>query len=380
MTKGIFIFSVFSFLYIISSAQSFFDNYQKYFKAGDYINAKKEIESAIAIPANANNSKAWLYRSEVNAILFSNKPNENQGSLEIAYMSIMKASSLDSKNELTKDIANQIKLLSTLYYNKGSNDFNNQKYTYALLSLERAAEIGNLLTPSVTNPDIYYYIATAAQLSNNTTKAKKYFSMIVDQKTTKPDAYTYLADIYKNEKNNSAAIEVYKKGINTLSNNSQQLYVNIVKLYLNIGFTNDAIVYLNKGIAQYPNHEDLNYIKAGLNSQLNENSQAMEGYKKTIELNPNHLEANYNLGIMYYNSSINHLKTADSYLNTNTQKYESEKDIFINEIKKAMPLLEKAHKLDGSNKNTVLCLLDVYKRMQRKDQYNALKLELDKMK
>jgi Tfp pilus assembly protein PilF len=380
MTKGVIILFVFIFIYIISSAQTFFDNYQKYFKAGDYVNAKKEIELAIALPANANNTKAWLCRSEVNALLYSNNPKENQGSLEIAYMSVMKASSLDSKKELIKDIATQIKLLSTLYYNKGSNDYNNLKYTYALLSLERSAELGNLLSPSITNPEIYYFIGMAAQLSNNTLKAKKYFSQLIDQNCTKIEVYTYLADIYKNEKNNSSAIEVYKKGINVFPNSSYQLYVNIVKLYLSLGNTNEAIDYLNKGIAQYPNQEDLNFMKAGLNSQLKEDGQAMEGYKKTLELNPNHLEANYNLGIMYYNSSINHLKTADSYINSNSQKYNSEKDIYLNEIKKAIPFLEKAHKLDGSNKNTVLCLLDIYKRLQRKEQYNNLKTELDKMK
>lgn len=380
MAKGIIVFFAFSFIYIITSAQSIFDNYQKYFKTGDYINAKKEIETAIALPANANNAKAWLCRSEVNALLYSNKPAENQGYLEIAYMSVMKASSLDTKKEYSKDIAKQIKLLSTLYYNKGSIDFNNQKYSYALLSLERAADLGNLLTPSVTDPEIYFYIGMAAQNSNNTNKVKKYFGQLADKNYPKMEVYSYLAEAYKNEQNNSAALEMYKKGISVVTGNSYQLYVNIVKLYLSMGNTNEAINYLDKGIALYPNQVDLNYIKASLNTQLKEDSKAMEGYKKTLELNPNHVEANYNLGIMYYNSSINHLKTADSFINTNPEKYESEKDIFITEIKKAMPLLEKAHKLDGSNKNTILCLLDIYKRMQRKEQYNSLKLELDNMK
>ena len=370
----------FVFIYLYSSSQTVFENYHKYLKAGDYVNAKKEIEAAILLPENAKNAKAWLYRSEANALLYSNKPLENQGSLEIAYMSVMKASSLDIKKELSKDISTQIKLLSNLYYNKGSIDFNNQKYTYAILSFERAAEIGNLLNPSITTSETYYYAGLAAALSNNTTKVKKYFTVLSNQNYPKIEVYNYLADAYKAEHNNAAAIESYKKGLSIFPNNSYLLLLNLVKLYLNSGSTNEAIELLNKGISLYPNQSELSFIKASLNSQLNENDKAMEGYKKTLEIQPDHLDANYNMGILYYNSSINHLKTADSFKNSNQEKYNSEKDIFINEIKKAVPYLEKAHKLDGSNKNTILCLLDIYKRLQRKEQYNALKLELDNMK
>ncbi len=367
-------------LYSPGFSQISFDNYLKYFKSGDYINAKKEIESAVTQPDMVSNARAWYYRCEVNSALYSKKPEENPGSLEIAYMSLMKSSSLDTKKELSKEIAAQIKLLSTLYYSKGASDFNNQKYNYALLSFERAADIGNLVTPSVTVPEIYFYIGMAAALSNNNTKVKKYFSQLADQNYPKIEVYNYLAEVYKAENNNSAAIETYKRGINTITDNSVILYVKIVKLFLNIGFTNDAVEYLNKGTAKYPDNEDLNYIKASLNTQLNEDDKAIEGYKKTVDLNPNHLEANYNLGIMYYNSSINHLKTADSFLNSNKQKYDSEKELFLTEIKKAAPYLEKAHQLDRSNRNTMMCLLDIYKRLQRKEQYDALKTELDNMK
>ena len=371
---------VFSFIYFSSIAQPALENYHKYFRVGDYVNAKKEIETVVTLPEMASNAKAWFYRSEVNTALYSKSPADNQGSLEIAYMSLMKSSSLDTKRELSAEIASQIKLLSTLYFNKGATDFNNQKYTYAILSLERAADIGNLLTPSVTVPEIYFYIGMAAALSNNTTKVKKYFSQLANQNYPKAEVYSYLAEVYKNENNNSEAISTYKKGISAVTDNTSQLYVKIVKLFLNIGFTNEAVEYLNKGTAKYPNDEDLNYIKASLNTQLKEDNKAMDGYKKTLEVNPNHLEANYNLGIMYYNSSINHLKKADSFLNTDKQKYDSEKELFLTEIKLAAPYLEKAHQLEKNNRNTINCLLDIYKRLQRKEQYNALKTELDNMK
>ena len=362
------------------SSQSTFEIYQKYFKLGDYDNAKKEIETAITLPAYSNSSKAWYYRSEVNSVLYSKNPDDNSSNLEVAYMSLMKSSSLDSKKELSKEIAAQIKLLSTLYYSKGAADYNNKKYNYAIISLERAADIGNLLNPSVTEPDIYFYIGMAAALSNNKTKLKKYFSQLAEQNYPKAEVYNYLGEFHKAENNNSEAIATYKKGIQIATENSSFLYVKIVKLYLNIGFTKEAVEYLNKGLQKYPSNEDLNYIKASLNTQLKEDNMAMDGYKKTVELNPNHLEANYNLGIMYYNSSINHLKAADSFLYTNKEKYDSEKELFLTEIKLSAPFLEKAHQLDRSNRNTTMCLLDVYKRLQRKELYEALKTELDNMK
>ena len=73
-------------------------------------------------------------------------------------------------------------------------------------------------------------------------------------------------------------------------------------------------------------------------------------------------------------------KIADSFLNSNPEKYNSEKEIFLTEIKKAAPLLEKALEQDGSNKNTMICLLDIYKRLQRKELYDKLKIKFSTTK
>lgn len=367
-------------LSVFAFSQTAIDNYQKFLKAGDYINAKKEIDVAAADPLNSKVAKVWLYRGEINSLLYSSKPVENPGSIEIAYMSIMKASSLDIKKELSKEIAAQIKLLSQLYFNKGATEFNNQKYNVALLTFERSADVGNLLNPSVTNQETYYYAGISAALSNNTDKEKKYLLLLASQNYPKVEVYNYLAEAYKAEKNNSAAIEAYKKGINLFPNNSYQLIVNVVKLFLNLGLTTEALEYLNKGTKLNPTQAELFNLQGSLFTQLKQDKDAMQSYIKAVELNPNHPDAVYNLGIMYYNSSINHLKIADSYLNINQEKYSSEKEIFLSEIKKAAPLLEKALEQDGSNKNTMICLLDIYKRLQRKEQYDKLKIKLSATK
>lgn len=380
MIRASAIIFIINLLSVISFSQTAIDNYQKYLKAGDYINAKKEIDAAAADPLNSKVPKVWLYRGEINSLLYSSKPAENPGSIEIAYMSIMKASSLDIKKEHSKDIAAQIKLLSQLYFNKGATEFNNQKYNVALLTFERSADVGNLLNPSVANPETYYYAGISAALSNNIEKEKKYLQQLAAQNYPKVEVYNYLAEAYKTEKNNSAAIEAYKKGINLFPNNSYLLIVNVVKLFLNLGLTTEALDYLNKGTKLNPTQAELFNLQGSLFTQLKQDNDAMQSYIKAVELNPNHPDAVYNLGILYYNSSINHLKTADSYLNINQEKYSSEKEIFLSEIKKAAPLLEKALEQDGSNKNTMICLLDIYKRLQRKEQYDKLKIKLNSTK
>ncbi len=233
-------FKIFILLHLFTNvtfSQTPLENYQKYFNSGDYINAKKEIEAALLDSNNSKNAKVWLNRSEVNSILYSNNPSENPDCIEIAYMSITKASFLDTKKEYSKEIISQLNFISQLYYNKGT-----------------------------------------------------------------------------------------------------------------------------------------------LYTKLKQDNYAMQSFQKAIDINPNNYDAAYNLGIMLYNSSINHIKIADSFLNSNQEKYNNEKEIYLTEIKKSAPLLEKALEHDNTNKNTMNCLLDIYKRLQRKEQYDKLKILLSSTK
>ena len=61
-------------------------------------------------------------------------------------------------------------------------------------------------------------------------------------------------------------------------------------------------------------------------------------------------------------------------------KYRTEKDKYLESIKQAAVYLEAAYKLDQENVNLINCLLDIYKRLQRTAEYDALKSALDKMK
>lgn len=378
LTRDLKILFLFHFISNLTFAQTSLENFQKYYNSGDYINAKKEIETISLDPNYAKNAKVWLHRSEANSMLFSINQTDYQNCIEIAYMSIMKASFLDSKKELSKKIAEQLNFISQQYYKKGASDFNNQKYTAALLSFERSIEIDNLMNVTA-NYDKIYYAGLTASLSNNNEKIKKYFITLSNNNYKKIEVYSYLAEAYKSDNNNLQAIEILKKGINLFPDNSYLLVVNIVKLFLNLGLTSDALEYLKIGIDLY-HKDDLYYLQGSLYVQLKQDNYAIQSFRKAIEINTNNSDAAYNLGIMLYNSSINHLKTADSFLNSNPDKYKSEKELFLTEIKEAAPLLEKALELDSTNKNTMICLLDIYKRLQRKEQYEKLKILLSSTK
>ena len=290
----------------------------------------------------------------------------------------MKANFLDSNKEFGKQIVEQLNFISQLYYKKGASDFNNKKHTIALISFERSIEIDNLMK-TANDTDKIYNAGLAASLSNNNEKIIKYFLILYNYNYKKIEVYNYLAEAYKSDKKNLQAIDVLKKGINLFPNNSYILVVNIVKLFLNMGLANDALEYLKIGTNLYQK-DDLFYLQGSLYFQLKQDNNAIQSFRKAIEINPNNSDAAYNLGIMLYNSSINHLKTADSFLNSKPDKYKSEKELFLSEIKEAAPLLEKALEQDSSNKNTMICLLDIYKRLQRKKQYDMLKILLSSTK
>jgi hypothetical protein len=73
------------------------------------------------------------------------------------------------------------------------------------------------------------------------------------------------------------------------------------------------------------------------------------------------------------------MKTAEQKYYEVPEKYNLEKDQYLIKIKEAVVYLENAYKYDKDNKNLILCLADIYKRLQRNAEYESLQNALKKM-
>ena len=104
-------------------------------------------------------------------------------------------------------------------------------------------------------------------------------------------------------------------------------------------------------------------------------ASAAKYYLKAIELDPKNFDANYSLGVLYYNQSV-------EYYNRSTQsiadaaKY---KDLWEKPLPDAAKYLEAAHTLEPTDMNTLVALKACYVQMGDDTNYARVKEEIKKL-
>lgn len=104
---------------------------------------------------------------------------------------------------------------------------------------------------------------------------------------------------------------------------------------------------------------------------------AKSSYNKVLELDPNNIGANYNMGILYYNQAVNLINQSDYDLDI--VALSDIQDNSIKLFKESLPFMEKAYSLDPRRKETLLGLSGIYFSLNEFDKSNMFKLKLEEI-
>ena len=104
---------------------------------------------------------------------------------------------------------------------------------------------------------------------------------------------------------------------------------------------------------------------------------AKASYNKALMLDPNNINANYNMGILYYNQAVNLINQSDYDLDI--VALNDVQDNSINLFKASLPFMEKAYSLDPNRKETLLGLSGIYFSLNEKEKSNEFKQKLEQI-
>jgi hypothetical protein len=153
-----------------------------------------------------------------------------------------------------------------------------------------------------------------------------------------------------------------------------------------------AIRALDAGIAKNPKEAQLHLVLAGIYSKLafprDKNNNAVpkaenfnelvlkseEEYKKAMVLKSD-FQTNYTLGIFYNNWCADIVNRLDNIQDKSAKKEEEKKADDL--LQKAIPLLERAHELDTTDKDTMRTLRQLYARTGQGDTEKYKKLDAE---
>lgn len=97
-------------------------------------------------------------------------------------------------------------------------------------------------------------------------------------------------------------------------------------------------------------------------------------YLYVIELNPNNYSGHYNLGILYYNESVNIIKNLD--YETELMTLDLIQDECVALFKKSLPYMRKAYELNPKRKDVLVGLSGIYWSLNELEKSEAIDKEL----
>ena len=221
-------------------------------------------------------------------------------------------------------------------------------------------------------------------------------------------------ELYKRDKNvngpeRSLSIDYFSKSIKIdptgkYAHNSRSSITNIART-----FYNDCVIYLNskdpenahKSFEIYlekiviadstvdlkPRRIDVYLALGGLYTNLYELNKrtnstywklAKHYFEMVLELDPENLNGNYNVGILYYNKAVNIINGTD--YDIDLVALSDIQDTSITLFKQSLPFMETALALEPENENTLIGLSGIYFALNEHEKSDAIKGRLKDLK
>jgi tetratricopeptide (TPR) repeat protein len=414
MKKVVFI-GVFVSLASFSFAQSgkrALNNAYSHYSNEYYDRAKEEIDKCIDFDDTKADAKTWIYRGNIYMMIEYMKPTKDSniykkydGCAEVAYEAYMQALKIDPKdspqgNMRISSARQGLRYCSNLLVdesykamNKAMGTKNQEDFDYAF-QLAKKAYFAN-----DTNGNAIYCLGLAAQLAGKMDDAKTYYLEMAKKKIRNVSIYKNLANIYREEGDMPNAVKTMEAGVplflhdtlfkatndSNVTKNLTKNYVDYAEAYSIImtlaGRSEEANEIREKALEKDPkNHTML--INTGVQLiDAKRYDEAMEYFKRVLDMNPNDMLANYNMGNCYYNkyvdksNELNKIEDLDLYAKAKEEAEEI--------LKPARPYLEKAHELDPKEVKTLIMLQRVYARSageEAKEKYKEVEEKLNELK
>ena len=100
--------------------------------------------------------------------------------------------------------------------------------------------------------------------------------------------------------------------------------------------------------------------------------EAVKAYQETVKMDSNFFDAQFNLGAVFYNRGGDIINIANKLPLSETKKYDELMTEGNENLKKALPFLESASRLQPTDKNTLVSLKEIYTRLNMMPKLNAI--------
>lgn len=269
-----------------------------------------------------------------------------------------------TSNKYTKQIKPILKANQPYYTNSGIYYYNNGDYSAAYKAFKTFLDIKNLdifaqetLYPDSVYNQIKSLAGQAATNAEDYPNAIKMFSELTSTDYEQEETYRYLAINYQAINDSAKYVETVKEGVRKFPDNRFFLE-SVINVYIRNGQMEEALKYLDEAIESNPGVPEYWRVKGDLyETEFKDEEKALEAFQKALELDPDFTPAIYAIGRLYYNQALKAQQEANEKDLASAQK---DKEKIDDLYRKALPYLEKAHKMSPDDKQYINALYVTY--------------------
>ena len=335
-------------------------------KEGDFATAATYIEQAILNPKANVKNKTWRYRGEIylnisnDSALFAAYPD----ALTRAKDSYMKAQELDTKGSYEDEIRVGLGQVQVAASNTGIGKYNTGDYGSAGAFFDLGAEIASAF--DATDTMAIYNSALCYEKAGEVDLAVARYRACADIQYQVPNVFLFISNLYRSNGREAEALETLSEA-RGLYPREQSLIIEELNIYLTNEEFDKAKENLTLAAEQDPTNEILWFSLGSVLDNLGNAEEAIDAYKKALDVKSDYFDANYNLGALYFNQAVQGINEANDMWKPRMTKSESDKQKALEQSAKdlfetAKPFLEAAHAANDQDLETMRSLRDIYAR------------------
>jgi|SRR5690554_4343926 len=318
------------------------------------------LERAIEHDRTKDLAETWTYYALVKADLaLLDSEEDNAEEFKTALEARQKAIELDTENEQEQNLEVLSFLLAQYELNQGVAAWEVEDFATAYEAFNRGGEY----LPGDTT-FLFYAGLAAVQSGNYQNAIEKYKEIVpIDTFSEHRQIVLDISRLYMMEGDTANAINYANIGRDIYPEDSE-MASQFIELNLIAGNEVEVISTIEAESNRDPQNKILHYYLGLAHSEAGNEEQAEIAYKKALEIDPNYVDANINLGGLILNKGIEHWNETNNKRDLTQQQYDAELAVAQGIFDEAYPYLQKAVDVDGSN---VIALSNLQKYYQIKD-------------
>jgi tetratricopeptide (TPR) repeat protein len=350
-------------------------------KAGKLDEAKEMIDLCTTAEKLMLDGKTWYYRALIYASIDTTS-NETYKALsdqafEVSMESFKKADELAKGNsEYFVQDANgfpitrpqQVATLSNHYLNRGAAAYQEDDFAGALRSFEKSQQ----LSPGDTTG--YFYAGLVANQAENWDKAVDNMNNYYEKGGKTVDGYYVMINVYNTAKEDkNKALEIVRTARTKFPNNPE-LPKYEIQILIELDKVDEAKTGLEKALEKEANNKVLHYFLGYTNYKLEKYADAKTNFENALKIDSQYFDAQLMLAKLYY-IEADKVKKEMSSLGISEadkkKKFDLDK-IYMEKLKAALPVWEKAEKLNPSDTEVLDALYIMYTDLDNQPQMKRI--------